>query len=546
MKIKANFEKRKCVLFLTGGTIQFLISFFWDKIVYLQQGAGGEVPYNHLWLWGCKVMAALLVGVILVFFSDFKDNKEKQSICKHIVGMLLPMIMILILIWPGVWRWDEFHILDGLWQGEIFYWQHWLTTMYYCLCLQLCPLVGGIVLAQTVLAAILGGSSVYKLRVLLKKEKKSLWLYVIFFVPAVLDNTFYPLRGGITAYIELWMVCNILYLYYQKKQNMEYRYDKTLLLSVVAALAACWRPENIIYVLIFPLLFIVLFRKEKVKILISFVISIIMMILIIGIQNHGLEQQLYANEDGYIINDRDRYEFTGFVQPLSEMYQRNFTSKNKEEDLKVISEVIDPKHMKERGGIAAFWEGGLRNLSTDNYKKIKKVYYRMVVNNIPMFLEGRWEFFLSTNGPMASTELYSSSHIYDDKLMETKLPQEAKNAYLKFRTKYYFNQPINKKLRSSIINFWECKDESDLDCSSKFSCIIWKNVLWVVMLLVGCTVISLSKGKIFMGLVNGMILGKCVLIILTAPATYFMYYFSTYMIGGVLITFSLLYKNKDV
>lgn len=524
--------------------VQFWISFLWDKLVYLQQGDVHKIPYDHLWFWGCKVFASVLIGGVLTFFVDFKGNKDKQSLFKHIVGVLIPLLSVLGMIWPGVWRWDEFHILDGLWQGEIFYWQHWLTTMYYCLCLQVCPLVGGIVLMQTVVAAILGGSSVYKLRILLKNEKKSLWLYVVFFLPAVLDNTFYPLRVSITAYIELWMVCSIIYIYYQKKNNQKFRKDGIGVLSVAASLAACWRPENVIYVIVFPVLFFVLFKEEKKKIILSFGMSTVMMFSIIGIQNYGLEHQLYENGNGFTINNKDRYEFTGFVQPLSELCQRDFSSEYKQEDLKIISEVIDLKHMKERGGIAAFWEGGLKNLSKENYKKVRKVYYRMVLENIPMFLEGRLAFFMDTNGPMASTELYSSSHIYDEKLMETKLAKEAKNAYLKFKTEYFMNQPINVRLRSAMINFWECKDENDLDCSSKTSCFIWKNVVWVVGLLFCVGLLVLRQRKYFLGIIIAIVLGKCFLIILTAPATYFMYYFSTYMIGSMLIIFGMLYGTR--
>ena len=72
----------------------------------------------------------------------------------------------------------------------------------------------------------------------------------------------------------------------------------------------------------------------------------------------------------------------------------------------------------------------------------------------------------------------------------------------------------------------------------------------IPMLFIGIIFVwSILKRNLFYFLLSGMLIGHICIVFLTAPASYFMYYFNVYLCGWVLVIYfliSFVYKNKTL
>lgn len=514
-------------------SIHFIGTFFNDLIIYKLQNSL-EPSNRTLFYWGGKFIVFILLLEIwnLIFKIDIKE-KECQKYIKACLIIFVPMIVLEILVWPGIWRWDEMITLGNLTNGYVYYWQHWLSSLYQFICMQLIPCPAGIVIIQIALISLIVGSIIYRLMNYLNTKLVYI-LYFPLFLPAIVDSNLYPIRATLCAYIELWVMFQIIFI---SILNEKYTIRKMGILAGLCGLMISWRPENVIYLIGIPL--ILLFTKKCSQRRVS--MFLILIILIAGccskIQNYGLSKGIFLyHEDGSVIREKEAYPLSGIITSLGDIVNSNFRSNTKEKDLENINKAIDLEILRESGGMGAFWNGGLKDLTSENLKKIENIYVKLVVCNFPVFLSKRIELFLQTNiVPDTQTLLEASSHIYDE--ANDILSENVIFTYNEFRNRYIYNRPLNNSIRKTIISFLECKKTTDYYASSTGWTIVFYNVIPILVVLIGILIIELiRKNRIYVLLV-GTLLTKVIAIILTAPMPFFMYYFSTYLVGLFIIIF---------
>ncbi|MDD3138302.1 MAG: hypothetical protein PHX08_04930, partial [Lachnospiraceae bacterium] len=115
--------------------------------------------------------------------TNFSDDNTKKKI-RIFLSYFMIMFFLLIAVWPGVWRWDELYTLGNLTEGQVHYWQHWLSALYEFLCLQLIPLPGGILIIQVVIISLVVTDIVWKLLINLKTKLVYL-VYIPLMLPAI-------------------------------------------------------------------------------------------------------------------------------------------------------------------------------------------------------------------------------------------------------------------------------------------------------------------------------------------------------------------------
>lgn len=514
---------------------------FWNDMQFYENG---KISVEKAWYWLGKIVffVLLFLGWNEILLKTW--NKEKQHMLKCVLIYFIPMLILLILTWPGVWRSDEMYVLRALQQGKLYFWQHWITSMFYMLCLQLCPVPGIIVVVQVFIISIIVGDIVYRSYGCFEKVKKGRYAYFLYFslfLPTILDNNLSPIRASLCSYLELWILFQIIFCGLEKKK---YSMEKMCKLAVIAAIAASWRPENIIYVAALPAACFIWKNINLKKNIVFLCLTGLLMGTIMTIQNNGLRQQELVTQEGYCISDKDRYAFSGMVEPLAQLIVEDFKSDTKEEDLKFINEVISLDAIDAYGGIGAFWQGGLRNLSPENLMVIKKLYVRLVFENWDLFLQQRFQYFLKTKGFgfRIVTCLKSAAHLYDEDIGEYS-GEEMAYWYKDFQRRYLWNQPLNVEVRKHIISFLEGKKITDYEYSTSALELFFQNAVPFLVLLILVGILELVNKRMVFPFVIMFILGKCFIVMLTAPAMYFMYYFSAYLSSAIVCVMACLCRK---
>lgn len=519
------------ILFLGVG-FQFFLSFFNDILIFYIQGNATFIPYTQWWY----ILGKLIFFILLLFIWNkliFKINLIQIRLSMIYFTI---MFAIMLIIWPGIWRWDEMITLGSLTDGFLYHWQHWLSGFYYYICLQFIPCPGGVVLVQLLLISLIIGNSINKLYECLHTK----WVYLMFvplFFPAVIDNNFYPIRSSICTYIEFYLIFELIFI---KIKNKEINILKFFQLGIITAIAASFRTENIIYIIFIPIVILLIKKQNIIKFICFFITSIFFLFIVIRYQNVGLSQAVEKKDDNIWISAKEMYELSGFIVPFGNLISLDFNSNDSKQDLEIIDQCISVEMIQEQGGLYAFWNGGVKSLTKKELSDLKKIYIKLIFYNMRDFIKERVEFFLLTNGfdTSISTTLYASDCIYDD--YEILLEYGVADMYQEFRERYLFNRPISASNRKQVINLLE---GSSYNSKIPF---IFYNTLWIIILLFFIGIIEVIRKNIFFCSLIVVIYTKCFIVFLAAPATLFMYYFSTWLIGGMLISFWIIINRNKI
>lgn len=513
-------------------------TFMCERVMYSQGTYRAEFPTYFYVLGKTIVFTVIFIGWNMFFQCDFKERKTKTKL-QIFLCYFIPLLVVLLLVWPGIWRWDEIITLGSVTSGAVYYWQHWLSALYQFMCMQLVPIPGGIVIVQCLLISLLVTNVLQKIRFTLNTK----WVYLLYiplFLPAVIDSNLYPIRANVSAYIELWLIFQLIFLCLFEE---ECSVKKILLMAILGGAMTAWRPENIIYIVGAPILLLALKRVSIKKCLIYVIISLLLVISSNSVQNKGLGQVVFVGTEQAVVMESEAYELSAIVTGLGELVKTDFKTNDKEADMELLERCFDMEMMRETGGLNVFWNGGIKSLSQEDLSDLKMLYIKLAIYNLPEFISSRWGMFVEGNFDMKSEILCkSSAHMFDEPYPEN-MPGDWVQMYAEFRERYFENTPYNIELRRNIVSLLEGKNLEDYNASSNIMSIILYNIFPSLILLCVIWVIEIRKKGLFFFLMIGIVLAKFAMVFLTAPTAGFMYYFSTYLIGLFVFVFWCLYKK---
>lgn len=521
-------NKKLLIISIIISFLQIILSFMFDKIIFIEQGSSNIIiPKN--WMYISKVL--LLVILIWCWFKILSKSIKNY---KFIIFYFLIMLIFFILVYPGIWRWDDIINLGSLTNGNLYYWQHYLSGIYFYLCMCLIPIPSGIIFIQILIISVIVGHIIgneYK-----KIGKKALILYLIFLMPAVIDSNFYPIRANICAYIELYIFYELLNLSSTDCKNI-----KIIFLTIITAVLSVWRPENFVYIIIIPILLMLVQKISIKKVAFIFSIGFILMMILMNIQTQGLKNVIQISSSGNKITERELYTLSGFVTPLGELVKQAIDKNEFQDDLKEIDKMISVKCMYENGGLGAFWNGGVKSLTPNQLDRLKKITVKMAFSYLPELILDRYNFFLSANGYVKDAQMlvYGSAHIYN--VDDIDMPKDIKYTYEEFQKRYILNKPFNANIRRWVISTLEMKKITDFNSGNKTLSMIFYNCTYSVITTCIIWLIALIKKKWKLVLLITTLAAKFCIIVATAPMSAYMYYFSTHLICS-FITFNVVIK----
>jgi hypothetical protein len=433
------------------------------------------------------------------------------------------MLLLLLVLWPGIWRWDEFYILERAVNLKANYWQHFLTSILYIFSLMVFPSPGTIIVVQISCISIIVGYILSTCYFYLKQSKIIYFLLIPFLLPPVIDNNFYPMRTTLYAYLELLF---LFWIIHKKRINKGIQINDILFSSIITAILINWRSESIYYIILMPIILFVAFkseanRKHKMAYLVLATIFTASMMLV---QSEGLNR-VYG----------EKYLLTSMISPLSMMVQEEI----EEETLETIDKVMSVDILKEYAspyGINPYYVNGFirENATKEEYSQLKQTYMKLVLTHLDSFMKYRLETLMATSGLYEDIRIniYDSSAIYD--------VDENGNFTASIYT--YFNQfpfttPIFKELRKNTIRWLESRDLQNIE-EATVTYGIYYNVIAIFFILMSLLIyMIIKKAKIIALFLAGLLI-KYGLIFATAPGKTFMYYFPIYL--GTLVIFTLV------
>ena len=532
--------------------LHFVLGFLTDRIMF-----------DYVWmdftstknicksLWAIGVKAGYLVLLLALWQGIFYFvKKADRTFVKIAIAYFLLQLCLLLLVWPGIWRMDEFSLLSNSVQLMPHFWQNYITSVFYIYSMMLLPFPAGVIIMQCVCISLVVARMLTLCARSMKGRQKRPHLAAVllglpFWMFPVLDSNLYPLRMSLYAFLEVLLLAE-LYFYGEKEtgqgnhmhesnakdsnrhdngQNSNGEIFFWARIVVLAAIVTVWRTEAIYYLLLFPLLLFLLERTSRKKKILLWRIGcyIILTVILFSVQKVGEK-----------MTSGQQYELTSTVLPLVPLVEE--ADKNGDDALLArIDRVVNVDVVLEgakqgRSGISLFWgePDFQRDYTEEEFADFKSAYYKLILTYPGTFLKERWQTFLASSGLLENTtELFTAKGVPN---------------YDTFRT-YPLSKPISDELRTGVIKILELRSRQDYMQKLPVTDFVYSAIPAIVILII-TFVICLAKRRWTAVYVTTLMLVKVPLVFLTAPSRLFMYYYSPYLFGYCTLFYFLACCGK--
>lgn len=505
--------------------LHWLLTFATDRIFFeynLFAFEKSEDIIRSIYAWGIKaIFLILLIAAYQIFGTTIKKYRDGEKIVREYLFFagvyFLLMMFLLLLVYPGAWRMDEFGILRDAKTLMPTFWQGYLTSYFYIFSLMLIPVPAGVIVMQCVMISLCVGFVCERAQRILGLKHK-LWLIVPFLAFPILDSNVYPMRMSVYVFLELCLATVFLSAILEKRK---FTAKESWFAVFLTAVVSVWRTEGIYYMLWIPLIYFVIFRKqENRKKQLQFIIATIVATIAV------MAPQTVGNK----LVSGDQYEITSMVLPLAPLLYE--AQGEQTEELQIIDKVIDVQLMIQgykngKSGISVFWsEPSLirKNYTSAEYKEYKSAYYSLIGKYPEVFLKERVETFVNSNGIlMNTTELYDTDEVAN---------------YVEFREEYVGGKGLFTGVRKQVLSLLELNSFRNNSEKTELYYVVY-SFLPQFLVLILAVFFCLVRRKWSSLLVLLGIVGKVPLIFITAPSRLFMYYYGIYLIGNVVFVYGI-------
>ena len=514
----------KSPVFIISCIISFFqttIGLFTDKYIFSQE----VCPSVKYIIYRLALLFILtFIWYCVIRFIKKVKNKEKIYLC-YLINFLFYFAVysvVMLLIWPGHWVADEKGIIESAVTLSLYSWQHIFTSLFYNFSLMIFPSPVIIVVIQYTIISIIISFIVSNTYLKYKYGKKVLLLNIVFFLPSVIVNVFYPMRLILFAYLELLF----FYLLYQNKDKKKFKNTTLLGLSVLNIVLAVWRTECLFMVIILPL-FLFIKKVPGKKILAVFLLVISVSCSSVLLQNYFLK----------INGVKIKYSVTGIVRPFHKLLKEEYADNPKSQLISEISEYLNiEKAVSYERGIDAFWGSDVYKKvdSDEKYKTMLKNFLSLLKKYPQTFIEERLLTFSET-----------MCHWEDN----SKLAGVVRNGNLNlevFNLNEYINgKPINIELRKNVLQFLYANTGNK---AADFVFSLSYNLFIPLAFLFFLFIKSFIKRKRNWCclIISGTLVIQNFLIFLTAPENFFMYYYPLVVCSYSLFALFVIKKTSKL
>lgn len=502
--------------------VLLLISFFTQK--YFSEGITSYTGFVS-----SKILYFILSFFIVHFLISFFKNLKLPFYKEWAINLLLvaiPLLVWLLLSWPGIFTWDEFWVYEAATKFSIENWQSYLTSYFYIINLYFFPSVATIVFFQITFMSFVVSWFLTHIKFKFQTGKLFKILIIVFLSlwPSIIFSTLITFRSTMLAILELWLIGYIYFSIDKEKLNNK----NLILLALMTILLSTWRAEGIYHLILVPLCLFIVCNKQNIKKLLLFSFAILIGVLAL---NRGYD---LIKQDNY---GKMKYELTAYMNPISNIMADKNVNVSKL-NMDALNKVIDIEKTKEDAYMyetPSFWNGAVREgFSEQDFKNFKKEYIKLVALNPDIFIGARTRTLVAASGLSPNAYLVSD---YINDYIKTKPNNEAAELMLKSE----FNYPLNISLRQVVIDYL---NTSKSQIGYVNMAIIFWDFLPIILFLfvILFRVRSIKDPFLWISL---LCLGRIPILFIAEPGSYFMYYYPMYLSGiFTVIIFILDKRNK--
>ncbi len=515
-----NLKKPKNLVLLFT-ILHFAATFFTDKLIFDFNSLN---IFNYLF---CKLIILFIIYNFWNFLVKFVTEKRHFSEIKYFLIYFIPVIFLLILVWPGFWTGsDVYNFINCNVRAEYLYYLNYITSIFNISSYMLIPTPVAPIIFQVLILSLILNYIAKKIFIITNRKFLSYSIFIPFFLPLTLKYVLYPNRPVIYGILYLLLIAMLIF---DKITKQKLDISKLGKIIFLAGILSVFRTEGIYLVIAIPLIMTFVYSKSfNIKMFIKlFLIQLIVMIILL------VPQKNYENKEGEI--ETAKRSLPSIVNPLSYMLTQELKGVNISEDIKKINLVLNVETLKKYNSLLdvnAMWspEETIKDFNMDDYRTFKKAYIDIVKNNILLYLKCKTYTFYNATG--FGKDFFVSYNLYSSN-SDTILNYQT--------TKTLFDY----KIRKNTLTIIEGRNYKTDQIYSIYK--IFNNLLIPLILIFIAFMYSIFTKKITLFLISGMMLGHTLIVFLTAPASYFMYYFpiylSGYLLGLILILLYFLKRN---
>lgn len=483
---------------------------------YAPEGVWQGAMWISVVIAAALVYAAVTIGVRLVVRVRAGSRRAKIGLQAGSAVAVLN-IAVLLLIWPGYWVWDEMLFSYPLSVGYVWDWQGILTYLYQAVGVALVGSVQGVMLIQVATVAGVTGWIVGETSAMLSRPALAWWVAVpAAFVPTVLDNL-YPLRLTEYAYIALAVLFS-LFLMIRQPRRFRSPGRAVFVVACSSGVLMMWRGEGIVF-LFAPVVAAValgFFRKGGIRPIVRATTACCSILVIAAMH---FVNAAYTSP---------RYEFTAYLSPLSRIVQIGPEDATERELYEQIDRVIDIDLLKRHPSdfeIPAYWsEPDLVSADFEsNMKEFRNATLMLFLRHPRVYLENRVASFLAASGIDGPVAQVRNGAGFIDPPDESVARERAV-----FEQLNPIATPISVPTRNATVQWMLTIDDSG--AKTVVTPFVWTVIPSICALILVCGTMLYYRAWL-MACLPAMVLASAGLVFLTAPGSYFMYYFPAYLIG---------------
>lgn len=497
-----------------------------------------EVSHKKI-MYASIVLSAVFGFFVVCFFFTcirllIKKNSIFLSYMKQFLIYFVPLFLLLILTWPGIFKGDDFYVLKAVRSYSLSPAQTGITSLFYICCLRFFPSMAGITFFQILIISCIYAYIFKNLKDIYPDCHFILCRIVLFLFP-VLDACLFTLRATLTGFFFLLILSCCYFIWKKEQTNLK----QIFFLCALTGLVIAWRSELVYMLLFLPIYIVLIYKKfadgqqaqafagQCKKGLIRFLLCFI---ITVGFYS------FFNIPNKIALNGSNKYPISLVINPLGNIFaQDEIRGEHAYDDIMIISELLDVQALRKHPSvrnISQYW-----NIPDTLPKKQLNAFMNasvdLILHNFDSFLYYRYQTFRYTNGMVRDEINHPTPPTTDTIYTLTYYDEDYHNSY------YYMKPLFGEALRNRIIDLLSCRHYEKDKANTNALYPVLYNCLPTFFIALTCMIICLIRKRYAMAGILFMSGVQLVLIFLTAPAIFFMYYFCFYLTGYFLSALSI-------
>lgn len=468
------------------------------------------------------------IALLTLFYTALslflKKDKTFLSYLKYFLLYFVIMGIFLLLTWPGIFKGDEFYVLRAALSFQMSPAQSGLTSLFYICCLLFFPSMAAITGIQLLLICSIFAYMMKNLMDLYHAKWVYLMLVPCLFLP-VIDGNLFTLRSTLVGWLFVLLLFRLFFAWKRHKTTGE-GLTLTGFLSCIfmGGLLCAWRSEFLYLFLFLPLAMLLLRLVNWKKALISAGLLAICF-CVCNLPNKVASQGC------------NKYPISLVLNPIANIFtEEQIDGPQVYEDLLTINELVDVQLLRQSASvrnISQYWNIP-DILPEEQLNRFMAASLRIILYNFDDFLKYRFQTFAYTNGFYKDRINHPGGEMVSGILNLEYYGED-------YKTKFILVNPIfSQKLREKTIDFLACRHYVQGASTTNIWLAVFYNCVPTIVLLFLTTLFAIWKKKFWFVGLSLLCMTQLVLIFLTAPAMFFMYYFCFYLSGYLLFTLYLV------